>query len=195
MAIQKGDILGRIKLDGVGWEIYDGTNRYGDRYLQAEPLCIKCKTALQLKNNLILTCQDRTCKTFGKDIRLQQDFTNESSLARRMWEAKERRNDKIQWTDFDRELLPLADNEDSDDNYWVKAFLYNSKDGHYLMVLAGNKNDKNNKVQFFVKDRIDLGASDHVGDLNPKQVFLGFKAQFSDGAITKTIFKGKEQPE
>lgn len=192
MAVRQGDILGRIKLDGVGWEIYDGVNPYGDRHIKAEPLCVKCRTAMKLDGERVLVCQDRTCKGFGKNITLQQSFTQESALARRMWEAKERRNDKIQWTDFDRELLPLGVSEDSSDKHWVKAFLYNSKEGHYLMVLAGNKDDQDNKVQFFVKDGIDLVAADHVGDLNPKEVFLGFKAQFSDGAVTETTFKVQE---
>jgi len=186
MAIKRGDILGRIKLGGVGWEIYDGLNPYGDRYLQAEPICIKCKTVLNLKDDRTLARQARTCKNFDKDITSQQSLTAESSLARKMWEAKERRNDKIQWTDFDRELLPLAKDKDDNGDHWVKAFLYNSKEGRYLMVLVGDKNSEDSKVQFFVKDQLNLIAFDQVGDLNPKEVFLQFSAQFSDGTITET---------
>lgn len=178
--------IGKLTFLGIGWRINERFNRIRNSvHKTAVPTCRTCQVSLISKDQLALVCQNPRCKNLDKPLALEKPLDETRLLIVSMWEGEQRRKEKIQFLNFDQELIPLAQGEDSDSEYWCTVKLFQTIKGKMAMVLIGRKGHSS-KVQFFVKDELNQVTFDQVGDLNPKELLMAFKAQFADGSVTET---------
>lgn len=164
-------------------------NSLDEHYIHCQPVCRSCQSDLQSKNDTDLICLNPVCKNHRKNFELSHTIDLTKKVVILMWEGYERKKEKSQWLNFDQELMKLAESEDKDDEkFWCKTKILKTKEGKVVMILLGKKGH-NSKVQFFVKDELNQVTFDQIGDINPQEILIAFKAQFSDGSITETIYK------
>ena len=187
MRKNKKESLDYLRLFETGWDIVRSYNDFGDESIHPEPICVSCRSQLTLKNDRTLFCEMPNCTLKDREINLPNSFLHVSGIVRRAWEGKRRRATNKKWVNLEQELLRLGESEDESDNYWVKAKLLKVNENEVLMVLVGRK-DLDGKVHFFVKDGLNLTVFDQ-SDIDPKELFLSFQANFSDGSISKTTYK------
>jgi hypothetical protein len=185
-------IIGGLVFKKVKWVISENQNNMRHTSHSSEATCLSCETALNSKGDgKTVYCQNPQCKAYQKDIDLDDVLANVQLLALRIWEGQERKNSKeFKWINADQQLVPLAKTEADDSKYWAQSFFYDTNDGKMLMVLLGEKG-ADGKVQLFIKDDLNIVAHDQLGDLNPKELLMGFTAFFSDGTVTKTDYRNK----
>lgn len=183
----KTECVGKLTHQRMGWRIYEEKRIDGGIYRYADPSCRSCQARPQNPTPLELVCEIPRCAKRGHAVKIDRPLSNLLSLVVNMWEGEQNRREKMQFLNFDQELIPLAEARDSNDAYWCTVKLLGTDQGVTAMVLAGKK-ENTSKVQFFVKDKLNQITFDQVGDLNPEELFLSFQAQFSNGATTSTSF-------
>ncbi len=183
---------GKIVFNKIRWRIerHENPRRPTIADYRSRPTCITCQVDLKSRidgqSKVAYWCQNPMCSKSGQEMVFHQSDTELHNLAVRMWEGANRIKEPEKWLNLDQELSPITDKRgDEDELYWSEVKFFNTKRGKMLMVLVGKKGHSS-KVQFFVKDEEDQVTSDQVGDINPKEIFLGFKAFFSDGATNET---------
>ena len=187
------EVVGKITHE-VGWLITREVkrSRVGDREsIHCQPICRTCQSDLRVQKPDELVCDDPTCIKRDKPVKLTKSWNELSSNVATAWGGRERRKDQQKWLNFDQELHPIAEDqaEDSSKKYWARAQFFDTSKGKLLMIMLGEKG-KQSKVHLFMKDELDQVTFD-AGDIDPKEILMGFSATFNDGVKSETKFVSK----
>lgn len=105
---------------------------------------------------------------------------------------KSKQYSEAKLVDIDGLLVPVSKKDKvvtSDDEYFIRSQVKNSKRGDQLVVYAGRKGQKD-KTQIFIDPEHKKMSFDQ-NDLNPSDVFVKLEATFRDGS--KHIIQSGEE--
>jgi len=184
-----------IRLDGIKW--FDTVDNVGQRNLT--PICpqhnLRLSPVILYEKTYRAGFVQDTPQSFdkSKQLRCDEGEGHFLDLPRQYGREKNYIADKIAATSFakmpvinlDDEVIPVAQEELKNTDYWVRAKVTESKSGTRLIVWAGSKSKKN-KVQLFVEPELKRMSFDQNDD-HPLEVFAKVEAIFADEV--KTIIK------
>lgn len=157
-----------VKIDGVLWL---------DEGLDWVPLCPKHHMRMQLFYNdhdfSYVECQE--CKDHYE---LPREFNAQKEYIANKLEAKKLK--KLKYINIDGEHIAVVSDKvkTSDEKYFVKAIITESKTGPGIVIYAGETGGQ--KMQAFIDPNTKKLSFD-PNDKHPSKIFVKIEAEFDDG--------------